>query len=137
MIPFIGPLIEIGSQIIGGVKDHFEGKRKLKQAELETKLRILETQSTHEMDWEKLWAQQAADSWKDEYWTIIISIPLILCFIPETVQFVDAGFAALNKTPEWYQGLVALAFGASFGVRIIPKGVNIVQSLLKGKENGK
>lgn len=130
MLPFIGPIFDLVGNIFGGVNDHFKDKRALKQAETEAKLRILEATSTHEINWELLWAKQAENSWKDEWWTIVVSLPLIMCFVPQAVQYVEAGFAALTATPEWYQGLVMIAFGARFGVRIVPKGVNIVKSLL-------
>lgn len=127
----LGPILNIGKEIIGGVNDHFKSKRELKRAEVDAKLRILEKTATHDMDWERLWAQQAAESWKDEWWTIVVSIPLIMVFVPSLQHYVFDGFTALQQLPEWYQQLVMIAFGASFGVRIVPKGVNIVKELLK------
>jgi len=117
----ITAVVGLVSNIFGGVSDHFEGKRKLKQAELDTKLSIMSIKATHEVDWEKLWAAQAAESWKDEWWTLVVSVPLILVFIPDMVPHVQAGFAALDTLPEFYQWMVVTAFGASFGVRIAPK----------------
>lgn len=37
-------------------------------------------------DWEITQAKGSVNSLKDEYWTIIFSIPLILCFIPNTLM---------------------------------------------------
>jgi hypothetical protein len=121
MIPFIGPIIDLVGNIFGGVNDHFKGKRELKKAELNTRMRIMEAKATHDIDWEKLWAAQAAESWKDEWWTMVVSIPLVMVFVPAMVPHVQAGFAALDTLPEFYKWMVMTAFGASFGVRIVPK----------------
>ena len=56
--------------------------------------------------------------WKDEFVLILLSIPLILCFHPETVMYVELGFAALDKTPDWYQWLILAVFAAIYGIRI-------------------
>ena len=36
-------------------------------------------------DWEALHAQGSQSSWKDEWFTVLFSIPLIMCFIPPLV----------------------------------------------------
>ena len=40
-----------------------------------------------------------------------------MCFIPFTQPYVDAGFAALSRTPEWFQWAMYASIGASFGIR--------------------
>ena len=56
--------------------------------------------------------------WKDEWVLVLLSIPLVLSFIPGTVGYVEAGFAALSKTPDWYQWLILAVFAAIYGIRI-------------------
>ena len=56
-------------------------------------------------------------TWKDEYLLIIFTVPLILAFIPSMVQYVEAGFEALEATPEWYRWLVTGMVVATFGLR--------------------
>lgn len=56
--------------------------------------------------------------WKDEFVLLLLSIPLILSFIPGTVGYVEAGFEALSKTPQWYQWLILAVFAAIYGIRI-------------------
>lgn len=128
IVGIIGSVLKNGFGIFG---DYLEGKRKLKYAEVNAKLRMLESAQAHTQDWENLWAQQASSSLKDEWWTAIVSIPLILVFFPGMVGYVREGFEVLNTLPEWYIQLVMIAFGASFGIRIIPKGFNILKSLAK------
>jgi hypothetical protein len=56
--------------------------------------------------------------WKDEYVLLVLSIPLVGCFVPGLAHYVEDGFKALSYTPTWYQFLLPLIFGAVFGVRI-------------------
>ena len=48
---------------------------------------------------------------------IILSIPLILCWIPGAEGWVDRGFEQLSKAPDWYFYSLGIAISASFGVR--------------------
>lgn len=65
------------------------------------------------------WGQKALDNagWKDEYWTIALSIPLFASFCPWLVPHVIAGFAVLETLPAWYVSAIGLMIGASFGYR--------------------
>lgn len=123
MIPIVGDLI---GEVIGICRDWLQGRREVKKAELESKLRINEAKTASQE--KRLEAGQKADiawentslnqsSWKDEYWTIILSIPLIMCFFPGLVEYVKAGFVALEQTPLWYRYAVGIAIGSAFGVR--------------------
>lgn len=56
-------------------------------------------------------------SWKDEWLTLLLSIPFIMCFIPYTQKIVLDGFAVLSTTPEWYQYCFIGIVVASFGLR--------------------
>ena len=54
---------------------------------------MMRSQSTAE--WERIMAEASKNSWKDEWLTIVFSIPLILVFIPSMVEHIQAGFTAL------------------------------------------
>ena len=56
-------------------------------------------------------------SWKDEYLLIILTIPVIMCFIPFLATYVGAGFAVLNTCPEWYKWALTGIIAATFGLR--------------------
>ena len=55
---------------------------------------------------------------KDEFVLFLLSIPLVMSFIPEMQPYVVDGFAALSQTPEWYQWLILAVFTAIYGIRI-------------------
>jgi len=66
-------------------------------------------------------AKGSASSWKDEWLTILFSIPLILAFIPGMEEVVANGFLQLQAMPEWYQYSLGVIVAASFGVRSATK----------------
>ncbi len=63
--------------------------------------------------------RQMQFSWKDEYLTIIFTMPFIASFIPsDRVQAaMVAGWAAVAETPEWYQWCLVGIVIATFGLR--------------------
>jgi hypothetical protein len=56
--------------------------------------------------------------YKDEWVLFMISIPMVLAFIPRTVTYVEQGFAALANTPTWYQFMISSIFLAIYGIRL-------------------
>ena len=105
----------LGALGIGG--DYLQAKAKLKQTKVESATKIEEKKVDHEAHWETTHAKGSMTSWKDEFWTIIWSIPVIMCFIPGGVVYAKAGFAALAEMPEWYTYTLVTIVLASFGIR--------------------
>jgi hypothetical protein len=67
-------------------------------------------------------ADASASSWKDEWLTIIFSVPLVLSFCGDWGRKIVAdGFEALATMPEWYQYTLGVIVAASFGVRSATK----------------
>ena len=56
--------------------------------------------------------------WKDELVIIVLTIPLVLVFIPFTQPYVETGFQHLEMTPDWYRFLILSIYGATFGIRL-------------------
>ena len=109
----IGGVVSIGKDMLDNKKEKIKGDHQVSMAEKERKAKAL----THEADWDKVQAENSNGSWKDEWLTILVSIPLILSFIPAAIPYVEQGFKALAAMPTWYQGLVGVVFAASFGVK--------------------
>mgnify|MGYP003126375711 CR=1 FL=1 len=82
-----------------------------------------QSQASHKAKMEVKMADASANSWKDEFWTIILAIPLlcvgysIVVDDPDILIRVSDGFDALDTLPDWYQYLLFLAVSASFGIR--------------------
>jgi hypothetical protein len=89
------------------------------EAKAKAEAQIMVNSAKSISDWEALQARNAGQSWKDEWLTILFSIPLILAFIPATVPYVMQGFEALELMPEWYRYSLSIIVAASFGVRSV------------------
>lgn len=104
--------------------DDRQQERALKKAMTERQIQLIEQGLAADMSWEMEFARQAQTSWKDEYILLILSMPFILCFIPENFSewrggayYVTQGLAAIDTLPAWYQLLVGIHFCATIGVR--------------------
>lgn len=111
--------IPIISEIIGLGRTWLKGKTEIKKANDEAKAKIILKSADNLADWEEIQAKNSGFSWKDEYFSIILSIPLIGSFIPHMAPIITDGFTALDTTPEWYRWLVGVAICASFGIKRI------------------
>lgn len=94
-----------------------ERKDQFEQAIHERKIELIKEGLAADANWEMEFARQAATSWKDEYTLLVVSIPLVLAFVPGLAPLVTAGFAAFAATPLWYQAMVQVLFYATVGIR--------------------
>ena len=78
----LGPVAGLASSWLDAKTTKQAAEAKLKLTEAEAKAKILLSEKTSVADWEKIMAQNSGSSWKDEWFVIILSIPMILCFIP-------------------------------------------------------
>lgn len=118
----IGPITELAGGWLKGKADAQAAAANLKLVEAEAKATIMKSAATSEAEWEKIMAQGSQSSWKDEWLTILFSVPLVLCFTGEWGrQTVSDGFTALETMPEWYQYTLGVIVAASFGVRSATK----------------
>lgn len=92
-----------------------EGDLAISKAKTNAQIDKIKTGQAADIAWEVTSLDQSG--WKDEYWTIVLSIPLIMCFVPGLVQYVVDGFRALQETPEWYRYSIGVAIGSAFGVK--------------------
>tara|TARA_R110000824_G_scaffold151776_5_gene322805 strand:+ start:126 stop:509 length:384 start_codon:yes stop_codon:yes gene_type:complete len=106
-----------------------EGKVETKKAETGAKVAkakaeavIMEKKATGEIDWDLEMAKGSQNSWKDEWLTILFSVPLVLAFCGEWGrQVVTDGFNALEAMPEYYRYTLGIIVSASFGTRAATK----------------
>ena len=118
----IGPIANIAGGWLQGKADVKAAEAKLKLTEAEAKAKIMLSKETSIADWERIMAQGSQNSWKDEWLTILFSIPLVLVFLGDTGrQVVADGFAALETMPDWDQYTLGVIVAASFGVRSATK----------------
>jgi len=120
----LGPAVELA-------KDFVKGKAEEKKAIQQRKITAIQNDS----DWESKMADGTKSSWKDEFFSVILAMPLIAVAYsvamddPAIIDRVNEGFAALNTLPEWYQYLLFIAVSASFGLKSADK----IMAMKKGK----
>ena len=86
------------------------------------KAEIQKKQLTGEIDWDLEAIRATQSSWKDEWITVLLSIPFLLCFISDTTrEMAFAGFQALEQAPAWYTYSFGVVIAASFGIRSATK----------------
>lgn len=100
----------------------------LKQLEINT--RLAEQGIKVEADWDARAQEGMKHSWKDEYFLILMTLPLIGCFIPAYQEDVLKGFEILEKTPFWYICSILGMLAGSWGLRWLISGI-------KGIKNGR
>ena len=101
----------LGGKVVDAVDNR--SKRELRH---KTRMDMLAKGQEMDNSWE---LEQIKNSgWKDEAVLVTLLIPLWLCFVPQTVVYVENGFHALSQTPDWYQWLILVIFAAIYSVRI-------------------
>lgn len=89
-----------------------EGEIAVERARAEYKAKDLEYDNAWELE------QIRNSGWKDEYVLVLLSIPLVMVFVPPLTPYVLDGFAVLEKCPDWYRWLLVMIFAATYGIRI-------------------
>ena len=107
-------LISPIASLLGG---YLKNKAEEKQAIHERKLETIK----HEANWDNIQATNSGTSFKDEWFTLLFSVPLVMAFVPEMVPIVRAGFEVLETMPDWYKAFLGAAVAASFGIRTLSK----------------
>lgn len=120
----LGPAMELGKEFLQG---RVEEKKAIQQRKI--------SQINNDADWESKMAEASANSWKDEYLTIVLTLPIIAVGYSivtgdqSVIDRLNDGFLALERLPEWYQYLLFLACSSAFAV----KGADKIMNLRKKK----
>lgn len=118
----IGPAMDLA-------KDFVKGKAEEKKAIQERKINAIQ----NDANWEEKMADATKGSLKDEFFSIILSLPIIAVswavFTGDTtiIDRVNQAFVALSALPEWYQYLLFVAVTASFGIKGAGKAMELVK----------
>ena len=117
----IGPITDLAGTWLNGKVEKSKAETGAKVARAKAEATIMERKATGELDWDLEMAKGSQSSLKDEWLTILFSIPLILAFVPGMEEIVANGFRQLQEMPEWYQYSLGVIVAASFGVRSATK----------------
>ena len=76
----LGPIGKIASTWLEGRNEKLRADAETKIAQVKSQAIIAQKQATGEMELQQSLTEQMGDSWKDEFWTILIGGILICCF---------------------------------------------------------
>ena len=108
-------------------------KKEEKQAKHQAKINVIQ----NDANWEQIMAESSKDSWKDEFWTLVIGGILICSFLPFTQDSVRQGFEFLEKsTPDWFTHIILISVSASYGLRVGKGAFGVLQNKME-KRNAK
>lgn len=124
----IDVLTKVGSGLVAPVATYFTRRAEISAARFEAQLKFEQAKGDRaaqlirdglaaDANWEMEFARQAATSWKDEYTLAVVSLPLVMAFIPPLTKYVGPGFESFAATPLWYQVMVQALFYATVGIR--------------------
>lgn len=137
LLTLIPLAVKTVSSVVGGYFERKNMKTQHKQdmqtRKQEYEIGLAERGQFADIDADKTTISQMDLTWKDEYLTLVFTIPAILVFIPGMDGYVKDGFNALQQTPDWYQILLVLVAASGLGLR---KFVNLVLAKIGG-EGGK
>ena len=118
MIPIISAVAQVATTWVSGKAEAAKINSEAKLATTRAKAVVMEKVATGELEWNQAMAEASNKSWKDEWLTILVSIPLILAFTGHE-DVVMKGFTALEAMPDFYKTAVGVVFAASFGIQSI------------------
>jgi hypothetical protein len=125
MIPIIDGILGV-VKTAGGIFSNWQkrkliksqGKIEIEKAKVEGEIKREQTRVEGDVQYDNIVAEGMKFSWKDEWFTILLSAPFIGSFIPGVQVYVRDGFVFLhNHTPDWYQWAFLGAIIASFGLK--------------------
>lgn len=124
-----GPIVKWGSAWLESYIHKKESEVRIREAETEAKIQLAEKRAIAEIEWENKAQDNMSTTWKDEYLTIIITLPIIMCFIPGAETYVISGFDALSKyVPDWYIYTFGAVVASGIGLRNV---ANVIQNVRK------
>lgn len=107
--------------IVSPVSNYFQVKEEARKKIKLSQIKRIKNSEDALAEWELIQAENGRYSWKDEYWTIILSMPLVGAFIPKVVPYIEKGFSVIASMPLFYQYWVGVAILSSFGIRAIKR----------------
>ena len=116
----VGPVSNIATTFL-------KNKAAVNQAKHEAKMSVIQ----NDANWEAHMAQASASSWKDEFWTLVLSVPIfmvgwsIVMDDPTIIDRTKQAFQALSELPDWYQALLFICISASFGIKGVDRLINL------------
>jgi len=128
----ISTILQILSTPIAGLvtlaTEYLAHKRRIKELKQEAEIKQIENEMNAMTDADSVAVEDGKKSWKDEYITLIVTLPVVgtmisAAFFPESLPNMVKGWKALELIPEWYVILYTIVVLSVMGARIFHKYV--------------
>ena len=124
-------MIPVLTAFAGLVSTFIQGRQKVSEKKADAKAKQVEHQGTVDLAATK----QMSSSWKDEYWLVVFSLPLISMFISPYIDAIHMLFTGavyqpgmlleasanalsnLDAAPMWYKVIIIMMVSVSYGYR--------------------
>jgi len=117
MLNILGAVAGIAGNWVDGKVEETKAKAVVKVEKAKAEAEVHKKVAQGKIDWEANAIDATKGSWKDEYLTVVLTLPAILLFIPGLTDYIREGFEVLETLPGWYQNLLYICVTASFGIK--------------------
>ena len=124
-------LADIASGLISPITNHFTTKNNNKTKVKQQQIQRLMNADDKEAEWEAIQAESGNNSWKDEWITLIITLPIPVIFIsvilsvlfenPLIADAAKAGVTAIKELVPNYAELLYIVCLAAIGIKALRK----------------
>lgn len=124
-------LADVASGLISPITNHFTKKNDNKTKVKQQQIQRLMNSDDKEAEWESIQAESGNNSWKDEWITLIITLPIPVIFIsvilsvllddPLIAEAAKAGTEAIKELVPNYAELLYIVCLAAIGIKAFKK----------------
>lgn len=124
-------LADIASGLVSPITNHFTTKSNNKTKVKQQQIQRLMNADDKEAEWEAIQAESGNNSWKDEWITLIITLPIPVIFVsvilsvlfenPLIAEAAKAGVTAIKELVPNYAELLYIVCLAAIGIKAIKK----------------
>jgi len=115
----VSPITKIGTKLIDAKEKRDERKDRIAEATVVAQVKRIETYAAGDTSADLAAVNAMKFSWKDEYLTVIFSLPMLMTFIEAIYNGgkMEDGWIALSLAPNWYTWCLIGIVIATFGLR--------------------
>ena len=106
-------------------------KLKMLQAASDRQAQLISQGMAETASWEMASLQAGQDYRGFELF--VLSIPVVMCFIPAYSPIVEKGFHALSLTPGWFQTIFITVYMANYGIRVGHAATGLAHKMISKK----
>ena len=123
------------TQIVGFLGDYLKNKRERSQTKLKhdialheaktfANIKLLTEENKGAIAWQNI--SLLRSGWRSEFFTIVLSLPIVLCFFPGYAHYIKDGFEVINNgVPDWYKWSFLVTISSAFGYRKLADFMNL------------